>query len=141
MFVESGARRPWTKLGLSAAIISAGLTVALSVLDGIVRGPMLHRGYDAELVSMLSAWCFDFRNLFEQLIYVGTLMFVAAKFFEGRTILTIGFDKLNSKNVLLNGPDENNVVWIGHRYETSLEAQAIAEAFNVRLKESVAARR
>ena len=139
MFVESGARRPWTNLGLSTAIISGGLTVAFGILDGIVRGPMMHRGYDAELISMLSAWCFDFRNLFEQLIYVGTLIFVAAKFFEGRTILTIGFDKRNSNSVILNGPDENNVVWIGHRYGTALEAQAIADAFNARLKESAAA--
>jgi hypothetical protein len=139
MFIEAEAARPWTKFGIRIGVVSMGLTVLFGVLDGVVRGPMLHDGYDTQLVSMLAAWCSDFRYLFEQLIYVGTLIFVAAKFFEGRTILTIGFDKLDAGHVLVKGPDQDNVVWIGHRYGTSLEAQAIAEAFKSRLKESVAA--
>lgn len=100
---------------------------------------MLQQGAGSGTVAMLSSWCFNFRYFFEQLIYVGTLIFVAAKFFEGRTILTIGFDRLDAKRVSIKGPDEDNIVWIGHRYATNVEADAIAEAFRTRLKESSAA--
>jgi hypothetical protein len=87
-------------------------------------------------VTMFSTWCINLTLLSDQLIYVGALIFIAAKFFEGRTILTVGFDRLDTRKILVKGPDDENVVWIGSRYETSLEAEAIADTFRARLKES-----
>jgi len=85
---------------------------------------------------MLYTWVTDFRYLADQAIYAATIFIVGAKFIETRTILTIGFDKLDASKIKLNGPDEDNVVWIGHCYSTPLEAQAIADTFAERLKAS-----
>ena len=80
----------------------------------------------------------DFRYFFEQAVYAATIFFVGAKFLETRTIMTIGFDKLDASRMTLKGPDEDNVVWIGHRYGTKLEAEVIASAFAGRLREDAA---
>jgi hypothetical protein len=85
---------------------------------------------------MVGVWCVDVRYIFEQLIYLAAILFVGAKFFEGRTILTVGFDKLDKDKMIVKGPDDENVVWVGHRYGSKLEAQAIAEALDSRLEES-----
>jgi hypothetical protein len=73
--------------------------------------------------------------LFEQGIYAAVILFVGAKFVETRTILTIGFDKLDASKMLVKGPDEDRV-WIGRRYGTKIEAQVVAEALAGRLKAS-----
>ena len=36
----------------------------------------------------------------------------------------------------MKGPDENNVVWIGQRYGSRLEAEAVAAVIEERLKSS-----
>jgi len=54
-------------------------------------------------------------------------------------MFTIGFDKLDAAKIAIKGPDDDNVVWIGHRYGTRLEAEVVANAFAERLKESAAA--
>lgn len=138
MFIVSGSKYSWTHIGLSAAIASLGFAVLFSVLEGVIRGPFSYPLPNPAMIMMFAVWCQDFRYLAEQLILAGALVFVAGKFFEGRTILTIGFDQLDTQRVLPKGPDEENVVWIGHRYATEIEAEAIAEAFKSRLKQSEA---
>jgi hypothetical protein len=80
----------------------------------------------------------DFRYLAEQAIYAATIFFVGAKFFEMRTLFTVGFDKMDASKVKLKGPDDDNVVWVGYRYGNRMEADAIAAAFEERLKQSAA---
>ena len=75
---------------------------------------------------MLLVWCMDFRYLFEQLIYAGAIVFIGGKFIETRSIFTIGFDNLDKDKVRMKGPDEDNIVWIGHRYGSRLEAETVA---------------
>ncbi len=125
----------WSDIGLWFLVGSIIGSITLSLLDGILRpgNSSNHFNY-----LMVMAWVTDFRYLAEQGIYAATIFFVGAKFFETRTILTIGFDKLDAGKIQVKGPDEDNVVWIGHRYATKLEAQAIAETMTERLKQSAA---
>ena len=139
MFTPTKPLRPWSQIGLNALIVSIIMLVALSIADGILKGPVHGAlGPDATLI-MISTWVTDFRYCFEQGLYASTVFFVGAKFFETRTIFTIGFDRLDAEKMSVKGPDENNVVWVGHRYSTPLEAESIAGALTERLKESIAA--
>ncbi|HUO99163.1 MAG TPA: hypothetical protein VMU01_10865 [Rhizomicrobium sp.] len=88
--------------------------------------------------EMLSTWALDFRYLADQAIYASTIFIVGAKFIEMRTVLTIGFDKLDAGKTVLKGPDGENIVWIGHRYGTPYEAEAVAGVLAERLNESAA---
>jgi len=140
MFIVEKPHRRWSTIGIRVLIGSIVTSVVLALLDGYFRGPVLLTGVaTAErqgLITMFYTWTVDFRYLADQAIYAATIFTVGAKFIETRTILTIGFDKLDADKIKLRGPDEDNVVWIGHRYGTPIEAHAIAEAFAERLKQS-----
>jgi hypothetical protein len=138
MFTTVEPKRPWSKIGLTALIWAVVASVALAILDGILRGPLELAGFASArgTLLMLVTWVVDFRYLADQAIYASTIFFVGAKFFETRSIFAIGFDKLDTAKISLEGPDENNIVWIGHRYGTRLEAETVANAFAERLKES-----
>jgi len=142
MFVSAAKAKPaWSTIGLRVLIGCIVAMVVLVLSDGMIRGPiaMAYNGIDTRgTLTMFSTWVIDFRYMAEQGIYAATVFFVGAKFFETRTVFTIGFDKIDADKVVLNGPDENNVVWIGHRYPTRLEAETIAIAFEERLKQSAA---
>ena len=84
---------------------------------------------------MFANWCFSLRNIGETLIGAVAIVFVGAKWMEGRTILSVAFDRLDKSQVIVKGPDEENVVWLGQRYGTKLEAEAVADAFSNRLAE------
>ncbi len=143
MFTSVKSDERWSRIGLRTLIISIIASVMLAVADGILKGPLdlsygLSTADDHAKLVMMGTWVVDFRYLADQAVYAATIFFVGAKFFETRSIFTIGFDRLDAIKVSVKGPDENNVVWIGHRYGTRIEADAIAEAFAERLKESAA---
>ena len=83
---------------------------------------------------MFATWCFDLRGVVETLMSAGALMFVAGKFLETRTTFSVGFS--DAQNVLAKGPDDDNVVWVGHRYASRLEAEAAAEAIQGRINDT-----
>ncbi len=131
----------WSKVGLRITVISVAAAVVFSLADGVLRGLLrdaLIRASDVSSwrVDMLDAWCTDFRYLAEQLTFVGALIFVAGKFIETRSIFTVGFDRMDAAKVSMKGPDDDNIVWIGHRYGTRMEAETVASAIESRLKES-----
>jgi len=126
----------WTTFGLRALIVSTVATALFSVADAVVRGAEIGAGTGK--YYFLTAITYDFRYFFEQAMFVAALIFVGGKFFETRTMVTIGFDKLDASNIALKGPDENNVVWVGHKYANALEAQAVSDATAERLKQSAA---
>jgi hypothetical protein len=143
MFTPSSPSRPWSQIGLRVLIWAIVASVVLSALDGIVKGPV--EASDWALSSsgrvsiiMIATWIVDIRYLADQAVYASTIFFVGAKFFETRSIFTIGFDKQDVAKISLKGPDADNIVWIGHRYATAMEAETVAEAFAERLKESAA---
>ena len=109
-------------------------------MKGPVDAALISSGRSDRVASyvLFSTWVVDFRYLAEQAVYASTIFFVGAKFFETRTVFTVGFDKLDAAKIKLKGPDEDNTVWIGYRYGNRLEAETIAAAFEERLKESAA---
>jgi hypothetical protein len=46
------------------------------------------------------------------------------RLFENRTLLTIGFDVGDASATLSKGPDSDNLVWIGRRYNNRLKGFA-----------------
>jgi hypothetical protein len=140
MFSVIEGKRSWSSIGIKVLIGSIVACVALSLIDGYLRGPAVFQYTDYHgALMMLSVWTTDFRYLAEQAIYAATIFVVGAKFIETRTIFSIGFDKLDTAKISFKGPDDENVIWIGHRHGTRLEAEAVAAAFEERLKESAVA--
>jgi hypothetical protein len=138
MFVPKTERK-WSGIGLKALVISTVAALVLAFADGLIKAyAVAHMSASAEL-TLFSSWVLDFRYVAEQAITAAAILFVGAKFIETRTIFTIGFDKLDHENISLKGPDENNVVWVGHHYGTKLEAEAISAALSERLKKSAVA--
>jgi hypothetical protein len=140
MFTIAKPQKPWSDIGIRVLIGSVIASVAFAFFDGILRGIIATSitGGGRGLWEMVATWAQDFRYLANQGVYAATVFTVGAKFIETRTLLSIGFDKLDTDKTTLNGPDENNVVWIGHRYGTRFEAEAVASVLAERLKESAA---
>jgi hypothetical protein len=136
MFQEIKPRTPYSQFGLYALIASIIATMALALADGLLRGYAIRHMTQSDGLTMLMTWVVDFRYVFEQFIYAAAIFFIGAKFFETRTVLSVSFDRLDAARMSVTGPDENNVVWIGRRFATPLEAQAVAETLAERLKQS-----
>ncbi len=136
MFVAKTERK-WSDVGLGALAFSVVAVIFLAIVDGLIkRFTMNHAGGMTPDFVMFATWVLDFRYIFEQGVYAATVFFIGAKFLETRTLLTIGFDKLDGSRVVLKAPGDDNVVWIGHRYGTKLEADAVSATLAERLKES-----
>jgi hypothetical protein len=143
MSFVAGSGRSWSAVGLSLAIWSTIVAVALALADGVFHGPLSFRYgmsdiHDAALVSMFSTWTYDLRQTVDGLIYIGALLFIGAKFFETRTTFAVTFDRVDVSKIIVKGPDGDNIVWIGQRYGNELEAQTVAAALENRLKENAA---
>ena len=130
MFDPVNPRRKLSRLALAVLGACVGGAVALSVADGLID-------LDPSRVSvMVFAWTRNFRYLFEQGIYAATLFWVGASLIETRTLLSVGFDRLDADAMAVKGPDEANTVWVGRRYKTRLEAEAVAAALDSRLRDA-----
>ncbi|HEY2069495.1 MAG TPA: hypothetical protein VGG48_08085 [Rhizomicrobium sp.] len=136
MFQLSEPKTKWSTIGLRATIGALVAAILLSLLDGILRGMASEGRLIEGPMTMYYTWCTDLRYLAEQLVYAGIIFFVGAKFFETRSIFTVGFDRMDADKISFKGPDETNTVWIGHRYDSKLEAETVALALESRLKES-----
>jgi hypothetical protein len=132
-----GKEEQWSRIGLRVILVSVAVVVMLSILDGVMSGPLGISRRDLSSAAMWLTWVTDFRYMFENLMYVGAIVFVGGKFIETRNVFTIGFDRLDTDKVRMKGPDADHVVWIGHRYPNAMEATTVAEAIQSRLAESV----
>ena len=127
----------WSALGLKVVIGGIIACVLLTIPHGIFEGFVYDPARERTMWMTLATWCNDLRFLSEQLIFVGAIVIVGGKFIETRSIFTIGFDKMDTAKVSMRGPDDDNIVWIGHRYGTRMEAETVAATIESRLKESV----
>jgi hypothetical protein len=134
MFVPINASQPWGRIAFYVGIFSLVISIVIGVGDAIFQAYTMD--FSGPVYVFWRVLFGHAEYLMIQLIYVAALVFVAAKFFEVRTIITVGFDRLDGAKVVLKGPDEQNVVWIGHRYGSKYEADAIAVALQNRLRES-----
>lgn len=133
---KAQAERKWSQAALIVLIASFVIAVALAFADGLIKAYYVEHMRDSPFLTTLSTWTIDFRYVAEQVLIAAAIVFVGAKFVETRTTLSIGFDELNASKISVRGPDEENTVWVSHRYGTKLEAEAISAALNERLIES-----
>ena len=133
MFTKLKGQGEWSNLGLRFLVLSVVMSVALSFLDGVLHGRIYNDSGADPLFRMVLYWTADFRYIFENGIYASMVLFVGAKFFETRTVLTVGFDTVDGSKVTVKGPDEEHGVWIGRRYNTAKEAEAVASVIADRL--------
>jgi hypothetical protein len=129
--------RKWSDVGLKAAIYSFVLAAFLSFAHGLLYILSEQRPDTHGVYMLLVYWCSDFRYLSEQLILAGILLFVGAKFVETRKLFTVGFDSVDAQHVRVKGPDDDNTVWVGHRYGSRTDAEAVAVAFENRLRDAI----
>ena len=128
--------RKWSAIGLNGAVYSLFAAVFLSFAHGLLNA-MAETNVDRHQVYMLLLyWCVDFRYLAEQLILCGIVLFVGSKFVEERKLFTVGFDNVDAQLVRVKGPDDENTVWVGHKYDSRLDAEAVAAAFENRLRDA-----
>jgi len=109
-------------------VLSVVATAALCVADGAVA-PHSH---DPEYL-VVSRWVYDFRFLFEQLILVSSILYVAAIFLETRTVFSVGFNTGDTSRISTKGPDADKIVWIGRKYDSDIEAETVAAALREKL--------
>jgi hypothetical protein len=136
MLIDTSGKGRWSDRALWWLIVSTVLAALFSIAHAMLQIP----GYAAlakdEFLGVALVLSSDLRYLFEQLIYVSAIIFVGAKFFETRTTFAVTFDRVDSDKVSIRGPDDDNIVWLGHRYTNRAEAEAVAAAFENRLKEN-----
>ncbi|HTQ13758.1 MAG TPA: hypothetical protein VMH86_07775 [Rhizomicrobium sp.] len=135
MFKALAARTPLGQAAWRIAIVSLTISAGLVIADGIVRAKLFNSA-DRAVLEMLATWCYDLRIVSDTLMSSAFLVFAAAKFLEGRTLLTFGFENIDAAKVSMKGPDADNVVWVGYRYGSALEAHSVATAMENRLKQS-----
>ena len=133
MFAKLKGHGEWSTLALRLMILSVVMCVALAFLDGMLHGRIYDEAGADPFFRMVLYWTIDFRYVFENGVYASTLLFVGSKFFESRTVLTVGFDTVDGSKVTVKGPDDEHVVWIGRRYDTAQEAEAVASVIADRL--------
>jgi hypothetical protein len=134
MFSQLKPDRKWSFYALWAGLSALVLAFVFSFADALMQAKGVEVG--SELYIFWRVWFGHFEYMLVNIIYAATVLFVGAKFFETRTILTIGFDQLDANNVLIKDPDGDNVVWVGRRYGNKFEAEAVATSLRNRLEES-----
>jgi hypothetical protein len=72
-------------------------------------------------------------NLGSTMVWVGAILYGIGRIFESGFVTLVGFERTPPSKLIVRGPDENNVVWIGNPYHNIVDAEAAARAFSDRL--------
>lgn len=138
MLIDTSGSQNWSLLALKSLAGFVIAVVALSLFHALLelKSPALLE--NGNLLTFLIWFGNDIRYLCVQLVYVSGIVFVGAKFFETRTTFAVTFDRIDAGKMSVKGPDGDNIVWIGQRYGTELEAQTVAATLENRLKENAA---
>ena len=116
---------------IAALVLAVGLCIA----DGFVSDALIPTPHDRRIV-WLRTWIIDFRFLAEQIIYASAILFIGARFFEQRTLITIAFDKPDAGKMAVMGPDENGFIWIGRKYPSRLEGETAVAVLKSRIMQA-----
>jgi len=109
------------------------MCILLSILDGVIHGLDRDDLAGNAFLRMSVYWISDFRYVFENGIFASVLLFVGAKIFETRTLMSIGYDTVDAAKIAVKGPDKDDIVWVGRRYGSSYEAEVVASALAERI--------
>lgn len=126
-----------SRKALIAFLAAIGIELVLIVIEGLIQNGTYGRAIAGEpgYFIMLTSWISNLRYLFSNLTLSSAILFVGLVFLETRSTLSIGFDKLDAATISVRGPDDENIVWVGQRYRSELEAKAVAEALTYKLQE------
>lgn len=64
----------------------------------------------------------------------GVLLYCFGRFLASGSITLIGFEGASPQDIAVVGPDEQNVVWIGRRFNARIDAEAAREALARRFR-------
>jgi hypothetical protein len=53
-----------------------------------------------------------------------------------RTVFSVGFNMADSSRISMKGPDEDNIVWVGRKYDSLVEAETVATAIQQKLSQT-----
>jgi hypothetical protein len=128
-------RTSWARRALIGMILSVAISVLLSIADGLVSDALSINPRNHWL-SIGRTWTNDLRFLAEQVMYAATILFVGAKFFEQRSLISVGFDKADGEKMAVSGPDENGYIWVGRKYPSRTEGENAVAALRSGLMKS-----
>ena len=96
MFIEAKPRHLISDIALYGVIVSVVAMIVLIVAHVLImRDALTYNGGTPDR-TLLVTLVVDFRYFFETTIQAAAIIFVGARFFEGRSFLTVGFDKLDT---------------------------------------------
>jgi hypothetical protein len=122
------------RLGVSLVVIGFVLTVLgilseLHSFNALAREPT---GRWGQLIIYLYSlgkisWSFG-----QTLIWAGVLLYCFGRFTASSFVTIVGFEQTRPSELIVRGPDADNIVWLGRHYATTTEAEAVANTFRQR---------
>lgn len=106
----------------------------VGLLGDVVSGPIMSvtntTGFATRLLFAATRMDFSLGLL---LAPVGAALYCLGRFLEVAFVTIVGFERTPPSELLVKGPDQNNVVWIGKPYPNLVEAELAQHAFAQRL--------
>jgi hypothetical protein len=67
------------------------------------------------------------------LVGLGVALYCVSKFLDMSIITIVGFERTPPSELIVRGPDEHNVIWIGKAYKNAVDAELAKQAFSQRI--------
>lgn len=134
-------------LGKRWLVWTSAASIGLALLHGVVHGPLesaevfqhkMNGTTNFDVAQMISDWAYDLRQVAEEGMFVSVIVMLYGKFAQTKTVFSVGFDMSERDRLMCSGPDENNVVWVGRKYDSIVEAELVAKTISDRLAKSPA---
>jgi len=113
-----------------AVLLALGIiNVAIETVAGIDLSNQTSLGWLQRLLLVGRLYY----GLGSTLSWIGALFYCLGRLLESGFVTIIGFERTPPSKLLVKGPDENHVVWIGNPYDSALDAELAAQALAKRL--------
>jgi len=84
------------------------------------------------LKSVLYVARFDY-GLGTILTPIGAAFYCLGRFLEVGIVTIVGFERTPPSELIVKGPDDQNIVWIGKPYKNAVDAELARQAFSQRI--------
>jgi hypothetical protein len=125
-----GRLRRWIDahlVGLGVAMLTASATLAALLATYQEVWPRTSAPSSTFIVSFVLA-----TQLSRVLIYLGGFLIGVGILLRNWQVVIVGFENSDLKELIVDGPDDNNIVWLGKRYSNAFEAEAAFGALEKR---------
>lgn len=112
-------------IGFAILVVSAALAALLALYQEVwppTSAPSTALILGLVLVSQVS----------RVLIYLGGFLIGVGVLLRNWQVVLVGFENTDLKEMIVDGPDGDNVVWLGKRYANAFEAEAAFGALETR---------